>query len=308
VPQPAPRLSVVIATRDRPEVLRETLASLARCDPQPAETLVVDGSDSGSAEPVARAASARYARSRPGLTVQRNAGLDRADGDVVVFLDDDVEPDRRLFAALADAYRDDGVVGATGRVVEPDLRRFGNTRSRWRRLLPGGGREGSVTRFGYPRRIQDDARERDVEYMLGCLMSARRDVAARLRFDERLTGYSLLEDEDFSYRLSRVGRIRFLPAASIVHKRVGAKAEVARAREFGRTVVVNRAYLFRKNFRPTPRTRTSFAAMVAMLALHRAVNREWRGVLGLVEGSVLALSGRTDALALKRPAGAPLGR
>jgi glycosyltransferase involved in cell wall biosynthesis len=288
VPEPAPRFSVVIATRGRPAVLRETLASLARCDPPPAETLVVDGSDDGSAEPVAREASVRYARSHPGLTTQRNVALDLVEGDVVVFLDDDVEADPRLFASLADGYRDPDVVGATGRVAEPDLRRFGNMRSRWRRLLPGGGREGSLTRFGYPRRIQDETRERDVEYMLGCLMSARRGVAARLRFDERLTGYSLLEDEDFSYRLSRVGRVRYLPAASIVHRKVGASDHVGRAREFGRTVVVTRAYLFRKNFRRTPLARLQFGLLVGVLAAHRAVNGEWAGVRGVIDGSVEA--------------------
>jgi glycosyltransferase involved in cell wall biosynthesis len=288
VPDAEPRLSVVIATRDRPAALRATLRSVARCDPPPAETLVVDGSGDGSAEPVAREASARYAHSRPGLTIQRNVGLELATGDVVVFLDDDVEADPGLFAALREAYRGPQVVGATGRVLEPDLRRFGNTRSRWRRLLPGGGREGTLTRFGYPRRIQDDTRERDVEYMLGCLMSARRDVAARIRFDERLTGYSLLEDEDFSYRLSRLGRIRHVPAASIVHKRVGADAEIARAREFGRTVVVNRAYLFRKNFRRTRLARLQFGLLVAVLATHRAVNGEWAGVRGVIEGAVEA--------------------
>jgi GT2 family glycosyltransferase len=283
-----PRLSVVIATRDRPEVLRETLAKLARCDPGPAETLVVDGGDGGSAESVARAAGVRYATSPPGLTLQRNVGLDLVEGDVVVFLDDDVDADPGLFAALAAGYSDPGVVGVTGRVAEENRRRFGNMRSRWRRLLPGGGREGSLTRFGYPRRIQDDAREHDVEYMLGCLMSARRDVAARLRFDERLTGYALLEDEDFSYRLSRVGRIRYLPAAAVVHRAVGTAAQIGRAREFGRTVVVNRAYVFRKNFSRTPLAQLQFALLVAILAAHRAINGEWAGVRGVVEGSVEA--------------------
>jgi GT2 family glycosyltransferase len=161
-------------------------------------------------------------------------------------------------------------------------------RSRWRRLLPGGGGEGSLTRFGYPRRIQDEARERDVEYMLGGLMSARRDLAARLRFDERLTSYALMEDEDFSYRLSRVGRIRFLPSASVVHRRVTVDRHTAGGRDFGRTVVLNRAYLFRKSFRRTPLARLQFALLIALLALHRAVNGEWAGVRGVIEGSVEA--------------------
>jgi glycosyltransferase involved in cell wall biosynthesis len=286
------RFSVVLATKGRPAVLRETLASVARCDPPPAEVVVVDGDESRSAEVVVRDLDvdvpARYLPSAPGLTVQRNLGLDRAEGDVVVFVDDDTELDPGLFAALAEGYTDAGVVGVTGRVLDRDLRRFGNMRSRWRALLPGGGREGSVTRFGYPRRVQDETREHDVEYMLGGLMSARVDVARRVRFDERLRGYGLLEDEDFSYRLSRLGRVRFLPSACVVHRNVGAREKLARARDFNRTVVVNRAYLFHKNFRRTPLARAQFALLIGALAVHRAVNGEWDGVRGLAEGSVEA--------------------
>ena len=285
----APRFSVVMATRGRPATLRETLRSVARCEPPPEETIVVDGAEGRSAEPVAREAGARYAHSAPGLTVQRNAGLDLAQGDVVVFVDDDTELDPDLLAALRRGYRDPDVVGATGPVHDRDLRRFGNMRSRWRRLLPGGGREGAQTRFGYPRWVQDQTRERDVEHMLGGLMSARRELAARVRFDERLSGYSYLEDEDFSYRLSRLGRIRFLPDAQVIHKNVGAESKVgAGAREFNRTVVVNRAYVFRKNFRRTPLARLQFGLLIGVLLVHRAVNGEWAGVRGLVEGSVEA--------------------
>jgi glycosyltransferase involved in cell wall biosynthesis len=286
------RFSVVLATMGRPAVLSETLASVARCDPPPAEIVVVDGDESRSAEAAARDLGneipVRYSPSRAGLTVQRNVGLDLAEGDVVVFVDDDTEVDPGLFAALAEGYRDPGVVGVTGRVVDRDLRRFGNMRSRWRRLLPGGGREGSLTRFGYPRRVQDETREHDVEYMLGGLMSARAEPARRIRFDEELRGYGLLEDEDFSYRLSRLGRIRFLPSASVVHRNVGAERKLSRARAFNRTVVVNRTYLFRKNFRRTPVARAQFALLIGVLAVHRAVNGEWDGVRGIVEGSVEA--------------------
>jgi GT2 family glycosyltransferase len=285
----APRFTIVIATRGRPAVLRETLASVARCDPAPAEVLVVDGDADASAEPVAREAGVRYVRSPPGLTLQRNTGIDTAEGDVLVFVDDDTEVDPGLLAALAPGYGDPDVLGVTGPVLDRDLRRFGNVRSRWRRLLPGGGREGSLTRFAYPRRIQDETREHDVEYMLGGLLTVRRDVAARLRFDERLGGYGYLEDEDFSYRLSRVGRIRFLPAASVVHRNVGAEEKMgAGARDFNRTVVVNRTYLFRKNFRRTPLARLQFAILIGVLLVHRAVNGEWAGVRGLIEGSVEA--------------------
>ena len=76
MPDAPPRFSLVIATMGRPTVLGDTLASAARSDPPPAEVIVVDGDESGCAEPVVCSAGARYERSAPRLTVQRNAGLE----------------------------------------------------------------------------------------------------------------------------------------------------------------------------------------------------------------------------------------
>ena len=147
-----------------------------------------------------------------------------------------------------------------------------------------------MTAFGYPRRIQDVDRERDVEFMQGCFMTARTEVAARLRFDEALAGYALAEDEDFSYRLSREGRIRYLPAAVVDHKNIGFRS--LGSREFNRMVVRNRAYLFRKNFPRTLASRIQFAMLILLLMVHRAVNREWSGVAGLAQGSLEAWRAR----------------
>lgn len=290
------RFSVVIATKGRPDDLRETLASVSALDPAPSEVIVVDGDERRSAAAVTVAAAGRegapdpsYLHTPPGLTLQRNRGVDRARGEIVVFLDDDVDADPRLLEVLERAYDDPAVVGATGHVIEGAPRRFGNKRSLPRRLLLAGG-EGTMTRFGYPRRLQDTETERDVEFMQGCLMSVRRESAVALRFDERLSGYALAEDEDFSYRLSRAGRVRYLPDAVVRHKNTGMRSSALR--DFNRDVVVNRAYLFRKNFDPTPTTRAQFAALIAVLIAHRALNREWAGVRGLLEGSAAAWRAR----------------
>ncbi|CAN5742624.1 glycosyltransferase family 2 protein [soil metagenome] len=287
------RFSVVIATKGRPDALARTLDSLSRCDPGPVEAIVVDGDEAQSARRVVDGREdvpVRYLASEPGLTRQRNRGIEEAAGDVVVFVDDDVAFAPSVFSSLTRAYADSSVIGATGLVVEEQGRRFGNTSSAARRLLPGGGEEGTMTRFGYPRRIQDVRTPRDVEFMQGCLMSARRDVAERVGFDERLTGYGLAEDEDFSYRLSRLGRVRYEPAIVVEHEGTGAQASATRA--FNRTVVVNRVYLFRKNFSQTLLARLQFAMLVGIFVVHRAINCEWRAVQGLAEGSIEAWRGR----------------
>jgi GT2 family glycosyltransferase len=284
------RFSVVIPTMRREEILAGTLASLERCDPAPDEVIVVDSDDQGSSQPVVTAfdhavsPAVRYIRTPPSLTRQRNIGIDDSSGDVVVFMDDDVAIEPDLFARLDDVYRDPAVVGATGRVVEPESKRRGGPASAIRRLLPGGGREGTFTRYGYPRYLRDLDRPHDVEFMQGCFMSARRDAAAAVRFDEQLGGYALAEDEDFSYRLSQVGTVRYVPDIVINHRKLGFGSQDQR--RFGRLVVANRAYLFRKNFPQSPLARLQFALLVGMLLVHRLVNREWRGAQGILEGAV----------------------
>jgi glycosyltransferase involved in cell wall biosynthesis len=285
------RFSVVIPTLRRPGPLRETLESLLACEPPPDEVIVVDGDPELSSAAVVEhlGSSVRILSSPLGMTVQRNNGLDAASGDVVVFLDDDVEVEPDLLRRLAETYSDPSVMGATGRIIEPVQTRAGRPGSLVRRLLHGS-KEGKFTRAGYPRYLSRFDREADLEFMQGCFMSARRDLAARVRFDESLTGYALAEDEDFAYRLSRYGPIRFVPGLRVVHKKLGFASQDSR--EFGRLVIRNRSYLFRKNFPQTRLARTQFALLIATLVIHRLANRQWQGALGLLEGARAQLAGR----------------
>jgi GT2 family glycosyltransferase len=282
------RVSVLIPTLRRPDPLRETLQSILSSDPLPYEVIVIDGDPEHSARAVvdevrpAAGPAFVYLESEASVTKQRNDGIDAAQGDVVVFVDDDVAVKTDLFGVLAAAFEDEGVVGATGRIIERAAHRIGGNQSLLRRLLFAGVPEGFFAPSGYPRYVLDETVDKDVEFMPGCLMSVRRDVAARTRFDESMTGYALAEDEDFSYRASRVGRIRFLAEAAVEHKKIG--FSTSNAREFGCKVVVNRTYLFRKNFRPRLWTRLQFGLLILLLLAHRVVNREWASARGLVEG------------------------
>jgi GT2 family glycosyltransferase len=278
-------------------VLRKTLDDLASCEPPPDEVIVVDADPNHSSEILVEEFGRRgdaitfvYVESPASLTLQRNRGIDVASGDVVVFLDDDVGVPRDTFARLLSAYESRSTVGATGRVIEPAAKRVGGVGSRVRDWLPGGGEAGAFTRYGYPRYVRHDEEPRDVEYMLGCFMSARREAAASVRFDEALGGYALAEDEDFSFRLSRLGRIRYLPELVVRHEKFGFASKDPRT--FNRLVVTNRAYLFRKNFAQTRRARAEFELFLLMLLAHRLVNREWRAAQGLLEGIAAVWRGR----------------
>jgi len=295
------QFSVIVPTIGRTERLRETLESLLECNPQPDEIVVVDGEASEATRMVAGQLGATnpnvrivYVPSAPGLTRQRNRGLAAASSSIAVFVDDDmrfsVTPD--LFRRIERAFAESDVVGVTGLVLADEPRRYGHRQSRIRRLFFGERNEGSVTRFGYPQYLRDTQSEVDVEYMSGGCMCVRRDLAREVGFDESLTGYAIAEDQDFGYRLSRRGRIRYIPGIVVEHEPFGPRD----FRETDRALVVNRTYLFRKNFAQTPRAKLEFAAFIGLLAIHRVFNADWAGLRGVSEGIADVLRGRLPPL------------
>ncbi len=284
------RVSHIIATKGRPGLLRAVLESSTAALTPDDEVIVVDGDPTCSGRPVVEKIQAdhpgaivRYLSSPPGLTRQRNVGLDAARGDIVVFTDDDCTFPPSLFDALAAVYADTSLVGVTGRIIEDPLARLGSdTNSRLRWLLVGGGREGGMTSFGFRCPIVRVNEPRDVEFMPGAFMSARRWPATEIRFDERLTGYGLGEDDDFSYRLSCRGRVRYEPSLIVDHHEIGFRTMDHRKRD--RAQIKNRVYLFRKNFSKGFGAKLGFAVLIMMMFVHRALNREWSGLRGLAEG------------------------
>lgn len=124
-----PFVSVVVATRDRPDALHRCLESLARLDYPSFEIIVVDNcpSSSETAELVTRFArssrSVRYVREdTPGLARAHNRGLLHATGAIVAFTDDDVVVDRGWLGAITEVFRDDPTVGCvTGMIMPAEL-------------------------------------------------------------------------------------------------------------------------------------------------------------------------------------------
>jgi glycosyltransferase involved in cell wall biosynthesis len=86
-------VSVVICTRNRPEMLSHALKSLRANTERWVEILVVDSASTDvRTREVTAAAGAHYVRAdRPGLSIARNVGLHAVSGDLVVFTDDDCE-------------------------------------------------------------------------------------------------------------------------------------------------------------------------------------------------------------------------
>ena len=105
----APSLSVVVATRDRAQLLGPCLEALAKSVASSDEIIVVDSHSRGpETAAVARAHEAKLVRCDvAGASLARNVGWRAAAHDVVAFIDDDVRVRPSWATALRRAFRDD---------------------------------------------------------------------------------------------------------------------------------------------------------------------------------------------------------
>jgi hypothetical protein len=108
-PEPGPLISVILATRDRPALLPRAIASvLAQRYPR-WELVVVDDGDTDAVDRTLADLDADERivvaeGPRRGLGAARNAGLGRATGEVVCYLDDDNVLDSRWLQAVAHLF------------------------------------------------------------------------------------------------------------------------------------------------------------------------------------------------------------
>ncbi|WP_285028991.1 glycosyltransferase [Mycolicibacterium sp. lyk4-40-TYG-92] len=122
-----PAITVIVATRDRPDPLRTCLRTLLAVDYPKFEVLVVDNDPSSDetqtliADEFAR--RVRYVREdRRGLSWAHNRGLNETTTDIVAFADDDVIVDPGWLTAIAEGFASGEDVGCvTGLILPSEL-------------------------------------------------------------------------------------------------------------------------------------------------------------------------------------------
>ena len=122
--RPAPDVSVVVCTRDRPEQLRACLDSLEELRTRPLEVVVVDNapSDERTRELCAGFPAVRYVREPvAGLSRARNRGVLESRGELIAFTDDDCVADPAWLDGLGEAFADPLVQVVVGYVGPLEL-------------------------------------------------------------------------------------------------------------------------------------------------------------------------------------------
>lgn len=209
-------VTVIIVTLDRSEVLRRCLTCLEGQTVAPLQVVVVDASaDDLSKDVVGAFEGVEYLRNENGfgrMTESRNIGLKVARGEVIAFIDDDSFAAPEWLEELVATYADEGIGAVGGRALnnQPNEAEVGVDEIG--RLLPNGNITGYFA--------ADPGKTHEVDHMMGCNMSYRREVLAVLGgFCVECNGVSgVREDTDMSFRVRRADyKIVFNPKAVVEH-------------------------------------------------------------------------------------------
>ena len=255
------KLSIVVATCDRPAALARCLAAVTEHRTHhDVEVITVHapGDDASHAMVTQRFPTVRtLVGEQRNVAHQRNVGAASAHGDILLFLDDDAWPDDACFDALVDAFAaDPGLAEAGGPVLDPDgSLQMGPT---------------AISRFARTRPVPtpDDVDAGFVFQITGCNMAIRADVLLAVNgFDESYAYH--LDDSDVAIRIHDAGhRIGWVEGARVFHDRAAGPHRRTLWDRDWRSVAMNDVYFA---FRHVRRGRWRLALVPWLLQMGRAL-------------------------------------
>lgn len=256
-------ISVIICTKNRLNDLKETVSSLVKQSRLPEEMIIVDSSDKEDVyaylESIEIPFNWSYIHTAPGLTHQRNIGIEKSRGELIFFFDDDVDLEPKYIDLIEKVFENDThfAIGAVGgrisnsqnvgrRAVLYRLKHFffNILRSVFLQSDFGNGMFRYSGMPTHPHLLQDG---RYIECLSGCCMAFRRKVFESARFDENLTGYAHMEDADISRQVLDAGYKIYYEASAMLNHKVSPQDRL-KIGQLAEMSVLNYAYLFRKHY------------------------------------------------------------
>lgn len=214
------KISVVICTRDRHEMIGQAVESVAECDYASFDVHVMDQSTNALTRDIVQPLATRFAATcrthyhhldKAGLSRAYNAGVRASDGDIIACTDDDVVVPGDWLTNIGRAFEDDTQAGLLfGQVLVPDS-------------LKAACRHGTVVpSFTFDRRQRVVKGGGFKAFGMGANMAMRRELFEQVGgFDEALGGGGPLrsaQDFDFAFRSYRLGTaILMAPEVRVDH-------------------------------------------------------------------------------------------
>ncbi|MEM7064868.1 MAG: hormogonium polysaccharide biosynthesis glycosyltransferase HpsN [Cyanobacteria bacterium P01_B01_bin.77] len=218
-------ISVVIPTYGREAVLCSTIENVLTQTYPAFEVIIVDQTQTHEPATTAYLKSLKtnpkvtlYTVDWASLPAARNYAVERSHGDIILFLDDDVELPQGFLAAHAHSYQTRSDIGAVAGRVFDRMKLAESNAAKQIQTLPPEAMDPGIAWYHID--LVHTVNPQQVLTARGCNMSFRREVFAThgLRFDERFQGSAVREESDFCLRFRRTGlKIWYDPAANLIH-------------------------------------------------------------------------------------------
>ena len=210
-----PQVSVVIPTKNRSVLLAQTIEHIeSQTFPSDQyEVIVVDNDSGDDTRSVLEQKAGTHSnlksglQEKPGAAATRNTGLRMAKGELILFIDDDVQAEPSLIQTHVEYHRRNPEASVIGAVTIP----WGDTTDPFRRYL----RDHRILNPYTPSKGPID-----FSYYHTCNVSTPTDVLLKVGgFNEAFNIYGM-EDIELGYRLERSGsQMIFASEAKAVHYR-----------------------------------------------------------------------------------------
>jgi len=207
-----PRISVIIPTLGRPELVVQALRDLEKQDTDSWQTLVIEqGERSREIEDyIARHSRFSYFfQQQPNTSRAKNLGVEKSSGSIIVFLDDDVRLPEDFLSHYERVLNKNKNVGAVAaKIKQPSD------------PLPVG-KEGEVGKVSLYGRFTDNfgsSTKTRIQTVHGCSAYRREAFEKAGGFDGNFVGNAMREESDLSFRVRDAGYILvFDPENYFIH-------------------------------------------------------------------------------------------
>lgn len=260
-------VSIIIPTYNRNETLRKTLKNVLLFRDQYYELIVVDQTEKHDEETKRFLDNLEKEKKiallhldYPNLPNARNEGIRIATGDIILFLDDDVEINQDFIPAHLSLYDCPEVGATTGPVdiVNPEKDHnivFTNSLSVKAVLKTAyffffRKKASYVSRFGIAANYSG-RKKRYADTGIGCNLAFRREIFSSCGFfDVNYIGNAVREDTDMCLRVRKAGyKIVYHPRAKLVHYMENSGGtRNSNAEEYWKKFFQNQCYFYVKNF------------------------------------------------------------
>jgi GT2 family glycosyltransferase len=223
-----------------------------------------------------------YKHTSPGLTYQRNQGVDLVTGDLVFFFDDDIVLEKNYIQNILLIFEtNEHYAGGMGQIPIQPLSFKGKIQTNFNKffMLPNKNSDGKFYTSGFAKMPHGGQKFLEVEVLSGGIAAYKTDILRKNKFDEYFAGYGFMEDAEYSRRVSKNHKLFYNPLAICNH--LHASNGRGDSFELGKMIMTNFKYVNKKHFN----SKTSFywsviGLFITAIIFERNINK----IKGYIQG------------------------